>query len=206
MRHCLEKNLAQRFQSASDVAFSLEALTEISTPSKSGAQAIAATGPKKTKRGLLVAVVSVLLAALCVGFYLAGKRSSAWSAPSFHRLTFRRGTVPAGRFSPDGQTIVYSAALEGKPEELFTTRFDSTDSRSLGLDKAGLLAISSKGELAVALAPHHETPFIEVGTLGTMPLAGGAPREVSEDVTWADWAPDSPDLAGRAILAGRISS
>jgi len=30
VRHCLEKNPAQRFQSASDVAFNLEALTEIS--------------------------------------------------------------------------------------------------------------------------------------------------------------------------------
>jgi serine/threonine protein kinase/Tol biopolymer transport system component len=203
VRHCLEKSPAQRFQSASDVAFSLEALTEISTPSKSGAQAIATAEPKTTTRGLLLAVVSGLLAAaLCLGFYLAGKRSSASSAPSFHRLTFRRGTIPAGRFSPDGQTIVYSAALEGKPEELFTTRFDSTDSRPLGLDKAGLLAISSKGELAVALEPHHETPFIEVGTLGTMPLAGGAPREVSEDVTWADWAPDSPDLAAVRFWQG----
>jgi serine/threonine protein kinase len=44
VRHCLEKNPAQRFRSAGDVAFSLEALTEVSTTSKSGAQALPGAG------------------------------------------------------------------------------------------------------------------------------------------------------------------
>ena len=205
VRHCLEKNSAERFHSASDVAFSLEALTEISTASKSGAQAIATEEPEKKKRGLLVPILTGLVAAgLCLGFYVAGKRSSAWSAPSFHRLTFRRGTIPAARFSPDGQTIVYSAALEGRPEELFTTRFDSTDSRPLGLEKAELLGISSRGELATSLSVSQFSPFVRIGTLGRMPLAGGAPREVSEDVTWADWTPDGSDVAAVRVAARRF--
>jgi serine/threonine protein kinase len=113
VRHCLEKNAAQRFQSASDVAFSLEALTEISTTSRSGAQTIPAPSPAK-RRWLLPALGTILVAALCLGFYLVGKRNSAVSNPSFHRLTFRRGIIAAARFSPDGQTIVYGAALEGR--------------------------------------------------------------------------------------------
>jgi len=39
VRHCLEKHPSQRFQSAGDLAFDLEALTEVSTSTKSGAQA-----------------------------------------------------------------------------------------------------------------------------------------------------------------------
>jgi Tol biopolymer transport system component len=203
VRHCLEKNPAERFQSASDVAFSLEALTEISTASKSGALAITAQEPEKSKRGLLMPVLSGLVAAgLCLGFYIAGNRSRAWSAPSFHRLTFRRGTIPAARFSPDGQTIVYSAALEGRPEELFTTRFDSTDSRPLGLEKAELLGVSRNGELAVSLGAHRDSPFVEAGTLGRMPLAGGAPRELLENVAWADWTPDGSELAAAKLFEG----
>jgi serine/threonine protein kinase/Tol biopolymer transport system component len=201
VRHCLEKNPAERFQSASDVAFSLEALTEISTASKSGALAIAASEPRR--KSLLVPVVTgLLVAGACLGFYLAGKRSSAWSAPSFHRLTFRRGTIPAARFSPDGQTIVYSGAMEGRPEELFTTRFDSTDSRPLGLEKTGLLGVSSNGEMAVSLGVHRDSPFVEAGTLGRMPLAGGAPREVAENVAWADWTPDGSDVAAARLAGG----
>jgi len=41
VRHCLEKNPAERFQSARDVAFNLGALTEISTSTRSGMRAIA---------------------------------------------------------------------------------------------------------------------------------------------------------------------
>ncbi len=203
VRHCLEKNPAQRFQSASDIAFSLEAMTEISTASRSGAQEIAP--PVLERRKFLVPILSGLLAAgACLGFYLLGRHSSVWSAPSFHRLTFRRGTIPSARFSPDGQTIVYSASLEGRPQELFTTRFDSTDSRPLGLDKAALLGVSSSGELAVSLGVHRDSPFIEAGTLGRMPLAGGAPREVSENISWADWTPDGSDLAAGHLIAGDV--
>ena len=34
--------------------------------------------------------------------------------PSFHRLTFRRGSIGSARFSAEGQTIVYSAAWDGR--------------------------------------------------------------------------------------------
>ena len=39
VRHCLEKHPAQRFQSAGDLAFDLEAMTDVSSAAKSGAQA-----------------------------------------------------------------------------------------------------------------------------------------------------------------------
>ena len=41
-----------------------------------------------------------------------------------------------------------------------------------------------------------------VGTLATMPLAGGAPREVLEDVVSADWTPDGQQLAAIQITGG----
>jgi len=203
VRHCLEKNPAQRFRSAGDVAFSLEALTEISTTSKSGAQALPAVAPTR-RRWLVLTLGAFLAATLCFAFYWVGKRSSATATPTFHRLTFRRGTIPAARFSPDGQTIVYGAALEGRPVELFTTRFDSTDSRCLGLTKTQLLGISSTGELAVDLDSFHFSPFVEGGTLGRVPLAGGAPRQVVERVAWADWTPDGSDLAAVRFVEGRF--
>jgi serine/threonine protein kinase/Tol biopolymer transport system component len=203
VRHCLEKNPAQRFQSASDAAFDLEALTEISGTSKSAAQKSLAA-PKR--RWVLPAAAGILVCVSYVGVYFAGKHSSAATSPHFHRLTFRRGTILAARFSPDGQTIVYGAALEGRPVELFTTRFDSTDSRPLGLEKTQLLGISSSGELAVNLNTHQTSPFVASGTLGRMPLAGGAPRQVLEKVNWADWTPDGSDLVVARLAGGLRNS
>lgn len=192
VNHCLEKNPGQRFQSAGDVAFNLESLTEISTPSKVGLKALDAPSHR---RWLVPSLAALLLVASCAGTYFVARRSGTHQEPSFHRLTFRRGTIMAARFSPDGQTILYGAALEGRPVELFTTRFDSTDSRPLGLEKTQLLGISSRGELAVILNAHSVAAFVESGTMARVPLAGGAPREVLDGVEWADWTPDGLDLA-----------
>ena len=189
VNHCLEKNPAQRFQSASDVAFNLEALSDATT-SRAGVNALKAPA----RSWLQPVLTGLLLVAACTGTYVLGTLRHLSLAPSFHRLTYRRGTIAAARFSPDGQTIVYGAALEGKPVELFTTRVDSTDSRPLELGKAELLSIASSGELAVLLDPETGT-HSKTGTLARVSLAGGAPREVVEGIQWADWAPDGSELA-----------
>ena len=90
------------------------------------------------------------------------------------------------RFAPDGQTIVYSAWWEGKPQELFSSRVGSPESRSFGL-AADILSISSRAEMAIQL--------LRENTLAQVPLAGGAPRELLEGVAEADWAPDGTALA-----------
>jgi hypothetical protein len=51
-----------------------------------------------------------------------------------------------------------------------------------------LLAISKSGELALAV---HGSPMthleIENGTPARAPLGGGSPREILDNVPWADW-------------------
>ena len=192
VRHCLEKNPAERFQSARDVAFNLGALTEISATSRSGVQAIEEEPSRR--RWLMPLLAGVLLLASWIGIYLLAHHAAA-ANPVFHEVTFRNGTIWAARFAPDGQTIVYGAAWEGQPQEIFSTRFDSTDSRTLGLSPAQVLSISSKGEMAISLHPTTTGAFAQGGTLARVPLAGGAPREVLDKVFWADWAPDAQSLA-----------
>src|SRR5262249_50099257 len=66
-------------------------------------------------------------------------------SPVFRRLTFRHGNILHARFTADGQTVVYSAAFEGNPPEIFSARADATGSRALGIPRADLLAVSPKG-------------------------------------------------------------
>jgi serine/threonine protein kinase/Tol biopolymer transport system component len=193
VRHCLEKSPVERFQSARDVAFNLEALTDISSSSRGGIRALPEQPP--TRRWLMPALGVVLLLASWVAIYLIAHRSPKASNPTFHEVTFRNGTIWAARFAPDGQTIVYGAAWEGQPQEIFSTRFDSSDSRSVGLPNSQILAISSKGEMAISLHPISAAAFGQSGTLARVPLAGGAPREVVDKVFWADWTPDGQSLA-----------
>ncbi len=194
VRHCLEKSLAERFQSARDVAFNLEALTDVSTSTRGGVRGLPLEEEKPARKWLLPLLAAVLVAASWVGVYRYARRGVAGSTPTFHEITFRNGTIWEARFAPDGQSIVYGAAWDGRPLELFSTRYDSTDSRSMGLPSAQVLAISSKGEMAISLHPT-DVGLSQMGTLARVPLAGGAPRETLEECFGADWTPDGQSLA-----------
>lgn len=193
VQHCIEKNPAERFQSARDVAFNLEALTDISTTGRAAVRAL--SEERKPRRWPVPVTIALLVLASWAGIYQLARRNSARVNPTFHEITFRNGIVWDARFAPDGQTIVYGAAWDGVPQEIFSSRFDSTDSRAIGLPNSQILSISSKGEMAVSLHPVNAGPFAQAGTLARVPLAGGAPREVVDNVLWADWTPDGQSLA-----------
>jgi Tol biopolymer transport system component len=110
-------------------------------------------------------------------------------------LTFRRGSIRHARFAPDGQTVIYGATWDGRPVEVFSTRAESTESRSLALYDTEILAISPAGEMAISLRRRPEMGFAFTGTLARTSLAGGAPRELSENVEEADFSPDGARLA-----------
>ncbi|MFZ0816694.1 MAG: WD40 repeat domain-containing serine/threonine protein kinase [Candidatus Sulfotelmatobacter sp.] len=144
---------------------------------------------------VLVAAAIALLAGLGAGKFLLQHTPAQAALPVYHPLTFRRGMVHAARFAPDGKTIIYSAAWEGKSLQLFTTRPESPESHELEPAGADVLAVSSSGEMALSLRSHPIAQFLYSGTLARVPLVGGAPREVMENVEWADWAPDGSTLA-----------
>ena len=116
------------------------------------------------------------------------------SAPRLTRLTFDRGTVRSARFAPDGNTIVYGAAWHGDPIRIFQTRLGSPESIPLQLPDADVLAIAPSGEMAVVLGRRFEG-WMSLGTLARAPAVGGAPREILEAVTTADWSAKSGEFA-----------
>jgi len=200
---CLAKDPDERYASTRDLLRELHGLREhLSEASASG---LSRALPTSRRRLGLAAAVLGALAALAAGV-LAGREIGARPSsgpPSFRRLTFRSGTILKAWFAPDGQTIVYSARFGGQPWEVFSTRVDSPESRSLGLPSASLLSVSSSGELAVQIGSRSHVGWERTGTLARVPLAGGAPREVLEDVEEADWAPDGRSLAIVRDVGGR---
>lgn len=192
--HCLEKKREERFQSTRDLAFDLEALTM-----SSGLSAITARQRPITRfkvpSWFWRAVGAVLILATVVGAFFIGRGSGPSELPTYNQLTFRRGALWSARFSSDANTIVYSAAWNGNPLDIFSTRAESTESRSLELQNADLLGVSSSNELAILLNRSYLGHFISQGTLARIPLGGGAPREVAEHVQQADWSPDGTNLA-----------
>jgi serine/threonine protein kinase len=218
LEKALEKDPKLRYQSASDLRVDLQRLkresdsqaatraNETGSESASSVAALSTKPPATKNKWIPIAFASVLALAIAAVAYWEGKReglAASITPPTYRQLTFRGGTIRMARFAPDGKTIVYSAAWEGNPVELYTTRPESPESRPFGLAKAEVLSVSKDGEMAVLLNSHNVDPYINVGTLGRVPLGGGAPREVLEDVQWADWSPDGSNFAVVRDLAGK---
>ncbi len=170
----------------------------------SGGQTAQPTAPaaKRSWLSTLAASAIALLVGLAAGTFLL-QRSTPPSFPAYHPLTFRRGSVVSARFAPDGKTVIYSAAWEGKPLDLFTTRPESPQSQEMEPKGAAVLAISSSGEMLLSLGSRPRDAFLYSGTLARVPLVGGAPREILENVEWADWSPDGNTLAVVHEVNGR---
>ncbi len=199
--HCLEKSPEERFQSARDIAYDLEAVSGLS-PSVVGTPRGLTARPA---RRLPLAFALGLAALAAAAGVIAGRATKAGRAtpPVFHQLTYRRGSIGSARFAPDGQSVVYSARWDGAPPQLFLKRPDAADSYPLDLPPAEVLSISPAGEMNLALSCVQTHYGVCAGTLAQAPLTGGAPREIREKVQEADWAPDgSAMVLVRDVAAG----
>jgi WD40 repeat protein len=190
MRRCLEKRPEERFQSARDLAFALQAVTDLKLPLPE----LVARRRVRARWLKRVAVGGLLLATgLGLGLLLASLLPAA--QPFFARLTYRRGMVSGARFAPDGRTVVYSASWDGAPMSVFIKRPESEDSVPVDVPGAVLQSISRAGEIAILLRPQVAHYGVWSGTLARVPLTGGTPREVAQGVEQAEWTPDGGALA-----------
>ncbi|HEY1678831.1 MAG TPA: protein kinase [Candidatus Sulfotelmatobacter sp.] len=216
----LEKDPDMRCQNAAELRGDLKRLkrsldssraavmTEAAPASSSSAAipVIASPPPTSAAKPLRTALwLAAVLVAVGAGL-LGGKAlfsTKPLDPPLYRQLTFRRGSIRSARFAPDGQTILYSAAWQGNPVDVFTARPEAPESRSMGLGRTQLMSISPTAEMAVLLNSKAIGAWVSMGTLARAPLSGGAPREMLEQVQWADWGPDGNNLAVVRDMDGR---
>ena len=176
VRHCLEKDPSQRFQSARDIAFALETLSG-STPSATTSAPVAVV----RRRGWLP-IAAVLAVVAAVGVWLwrqnvtrpADSPSAAqFTVGSATQLTADEGLEIDAAISPDGRFLAYSAGtathmriyirpvgggrtitLSEEPQAIeYQPRWSPDGSQILYLTDAGAFIVSAlggKGQRVVA--------------------------------------------------------
>jgi DNA-binding winged helix-turn-helix (wHTH) protein len=168
---CVEGRPERRLSNPLALAERLRSLTQRRAESEA---------PRRRRRRKLAWQAVGVLAAVGVAVMLFRLGVTAATRPAlrFHRVTSQSGGTGNGRFTADGQTIVY-CRWGKRPTEVFLNRLDSVEPRALGLE-AGVAATAA-GEILVILTN---------GTLARLPLEGGIPREIAENVNAADWGPN----------------
>ena len=205
MRHCLEKSPEERFQSARDIAFDLEALSGVSTPVAS--TQTRRVGATRRRRLPLLLGAAVVVVGVAAGAYVAGKKAGQVAPATFRQLTFRRGLIGSARFAPDGQTILYRQAGTEGPWEIFQTRLDSPEwpairprrSRS-ALDRS--LRVRWRSRSTDTLRSH----LREADVRPARHDGGGVTKEVLEESVLRTGAPTARAWPSSGISAERSAS
>jgi hypothetical protein len=211
VRRCLRKKVEERFQSGRELEQALKALeggssvrarpdaqvpamSDVAVPDTAlPEQTLARSRPWLARRTTRIAMLASGLVAAAVLIWFLTRSAPP---PSFQQITFRRGTVWSARFAPEGGTVLHSAAWDGGKTQTQTTVPGKNASRALDLPDGRVLAVSNTGELAIALDDAEPAlDYMRTGTLARVPLAGGAPRELLTQVSGADWAPRTGELA-----------
>lgn len=189
--HCLEKDPHRRFQSASDIAFSLQGLSTASSISSVGAT----ERPSPKLRHWRLILLGVL-AAIAVGYgaLRIGQKMEHTPPPRYQQLTYQQGVIASAKFSPDGQTVICAARFSSN-YQIYSIRFDSAGIRPLDIKADHIVAVSSKGDLAILESSRFLEGSTAVGLLARIPLGGGAAKKLLNDVQFADWSRDGSELA-----------
>ena len=205
---CLEKNPEQRFQSASDLAFALQALSDSLSAPATGAHSISsaahrqAGSPKqidpRRRRNVLAVMALVVLAAVAVLAYFLTQPAPAPRISNYVQLThdgqqksligtdgsriyLNLGEVRAGSFASQG--VAEMSVGGGEPRKLSVLPVQNMGAVDLSRDGSDLLVVNGQG------APPK-------GPLWSVPILGGSPRKLGDLVgETGAWSPDGKWLA-----------
>jgi eukaryotic-like serine/threonine-protein kinase len=208
VRRCLEKSPDDRFHSARDLGFALEAVSRASgsvpVPVPNLEPGPGPAGWIRRQRATVFAVALVGLVCLAGGAALmyALRPAPRAAVPVFRQLTFSPGYSGTARFTRDGATVIYSGAWNGAANQLFSVRTGGSQPKGLGVD-AEVLGIAATGDMAVLLNRRFLGSWLASGTLARLPVEGGTPRPLLEDVYAGDISADGSSFTVVRSVNGR---
>jgi Tol biopolymer transport system component len=191
VRHCLEKNPEERFQSAQDLAFHLGT---VSTESEASA-AVPAVIRKKTRTLTLgwVLVCLAMLAAAGAGWWYRGRLQPGHREVTFLRLTDFEGLEGSPAFSPDGKSVAFVSDSSGA-RQIWMRLLAGGPSLQITHD-AGEHQEPRWSQDSASIIYYTPPPEGDAqGALWEISALGGAPRRLISSMSGADVSHDGKRL------------
>ncbi len=193
VRHCLEKNPEERFQSVRDVAFDLE--TAAGTTSSATRQLIA---PVREKPHWLAPVAGFAVALLVAAAYLLGRRAGSGggigpkiAAVTFSQQTNLQGVETFPALSPDGKSLAFVGRASGN-EDIYLQRVGGHNPINLTKD-------SADEDTQPAFSPDGSSIAFRSkrggGGIFLMGATGESVRRLSDFGYSPSWSPDGKEIA-----------
>jgi Tol biopolymer transport system component len=184
VRRCLEKDPRERFQSARDLSFALQA---VATETRSGETPV--TTPARNRLVPAVAAVLALSSVAGVGLVVWGRPQPA-SNPATRMAAsitappdVRVEGTPA--IAPDGRTVAFVGSGGGATARIFVRSLDTFETRAIA---------GTEGAEGPFWSPDSRSlGFFARGRLWRVDLAGNVPRSIAavSDPRGGDWGDDN---------------
>ncbi|MGH9369760.1 MAG: protein kinase domain-containing protein, partial [Thermoanaerobaculia bacterium] len=183
VRHCLEKQPEERFRSAHDLAFALEA---VSGSPGSGSAAV----PLPGRSGLRFRWESLRSIGLLAAALLAGAALDRWLRPPAAPVPVRiRALTYSGRdfspaASPDGLTLAFASERDGR-RRIWVKQLAAGNEVALTSGTDDNPRFSPDGSMILFSRTEGQR-----SSLYRVPLVGGDPRKLVDEASDGDWSPD----------------
>jgi serine/threonine protein kinase len=189
VRHCLEKNPEERFQSAHDLAFHLETL---STDSEASA-ALPAVQKKKVPSLAWLITCMAIVGIVLGGWWFRERHQAGHKDVTFLRLTDFAGLEDSPAFSPDGKSVTFVSDSSGS-RQIWIRLLAGGPPLQITHDAGEHLEPRWSQDSAAII---YYTPPPEgdaQGALWEISALGGAPRRLIASMSGADVSHDGKRL------------
>ncbi|HVG23572.1 MAG TPA: protein kinase, partial [Thermoanaerobaculia bacterium] len=192
VRHCMEKDPRERFQSARDLAFQLRTLPDVRGSLTDTRRVIAPKRRFAWRKALAAAAAAVMLggAGYAVARFRGGGAAAERPVRTFQQLTFGDGVELFPTLAPDGKTFAYVSA-QGGNRDIYVQRVDGRTAMNLTADSTDDDSEPAFSRDGSQIAFRSER---EGGGIFVMGATGESVRRLTDFGHNPSWSPDGTRL------------